>query len=44
MLDSPNHYIIVEVIGKWTYLAVSSIPELAISVDQFQEEEDDFTF
>ena len=26
------------------HLAVSSIPELSISVTQFQEEEDDFTF
>ena len=44
MLDSPDYYIIVEVIGKWTYLAVSSIDELPISVAQFHEEEDEFTF
>ncbi len=44
MLESPEHYIITEIIGKWTFLAVSSLPELAISVSQFQEEEDDFTF
>jgi len=44
MLESPDHYIIVEIIGKWTYLAVSSIPELSVSVSQFHEQEDDFTF
>lgn len=44
MLESPDHYVIVEIIGKWTYLAVSSIPELSVSVLQFHEEEDDFTF
>jgi tRNA(Ser,Leu) C12 N-acetylase TAN1 len=44
MLESPDHYVIVEIIGKWTYLAVSSIPELSISISQFHEEEDDFTF
>jgi len=43
-LESPDLYVIVEVIGKWTYLAVSSIPELSVSVSQFFEEEDDFTF
>ncbi len=43
-LESPDHYVIVEIIGKWTYLAVSSIPELSVSVSQFFEEEDDFTF
>ncbi len=44
MLESPDQYIIVEIIGKWTYLAVSSIPELSVSVSQFYEEEDNFTF
>lgn len=44
MLESPDYYIIVEILGKWTYLAVSSIPELSISVSQFKEEDDDFTF
>lgn len=44
MLESPDHYIIVEILGKWTYLAVSSIPELSVSVSQFIEEENDFTF
>ena len=45
MLESPKHYIIVEIIGKWSYLSLSPIPELAISVSQLKEdEEDEFTF
>ena len=45
-LESPDHYVIVEILGKWTYLAVSSIPELSVFVSQFNEDEDedDFTF
>ncbi|MBY8999846.1 MAG: THUMP domain-containing protein [Candidatus Heimdallarchaeota archaeon] len=44
MLESPHHYIVVEIIGKWTYLSVSSIPELPISSSQFIDNEDEFTF
>ena len=44
MLESPDQYVIVEILGKWTYLAVSSIPELSVSISQFNGEEDDFTF
>jgi len=44
MLDNPNYYIIVEVLGKWTYLALSSIPELAVTKYIPDESEDDFTF
>lgn len=44
MLESPHHYIVVEIIGKWTYLSVSTLPELPISSSQFDEYEDEFTF
>ena len=43
-MDDPNYYIIAEVIGKWTYLALSPIPELALSKYIEFENVDDFTF
>ena len=44
MLENPLHYIIVEVIGKWTYLALSPLHELAISKLYENVIEDNFTF
>lgn len=44
MLDNPNYYIIVEVLGKWTYLALSSIPDLSVTKYIPEESEDDFSF
>jgi tRNA(Ser,Leu) C12 N-acetylase TAN1 len=44
MLDKPQHYIIVEILGKWTYLSISSVAELSISQDENSSLEDDFTF
>lgn len=44
MLDNPHYYIIVEILGKWTYLALSSIPELSVSKYLPEEAEDDFSF
>jgi len=43
-LENPDYYIIVEVVGKWTYLALSSVPELALSEYKETENYDDFTF
>ena len=44
MLENPKHYIVVEVLGKWTYLALSSLAELPIPQDENIFAEDDFTF
>lgn len=43
-LENPEYYLIVEVVGKWTYLALSVIPELALSQYIETESYDDFTF
>ena len=44
MLDNPQHYIIVEILGKWTYLSMSPVAELSISQDEDSALEDDFRF
>ena len=44
MLDNPRHYIIVEILGKWTYLSLSPQAELSISLDEDLTPENDFTF
>lgn len=44
MLDNPRHYIVVEILGKWTYLSLSPQAELSISLDEDLPPEDDFTF
>ena len=44
LLDNPAYYVIVEVLGKWTYLALSPIPELSVTKYLPEESEDDFTF
>ncbi|MCE7743092.1 MAG: hypothetical protein GOP50_11645 [Candidatus Heimdallarchaeota archaeon] len=43
-LENPKYYLIVEVVGKWTYLALSTIPELALSKYIELENIDDFRF
>ena len=43
-LKDSKLYIIVEVVGKWTYLALSTIPELSLSQYIDFEDIDDFTF
>lgn len=42
-LTSPEKVIIVEVIGKWTYLGITDISELQVTKYQLQEM-DEFTF
>ena len=44
MLDNPQHYIIVEILGKWTYFSLSSIAELSVPQDDFSTSEEEFTF
>ena len=44
MLDNPIYYIVIEILGKWTYLALTSIPDLSMSKYRSDESEDDFTF
>ena len=44
MLDTPQHYIIVEILGKWTYLSMSPVAELSISQDEDSALEDNFRF
>ena len=44
MLDNPQHYMIVEILGKWAYFSLSSIAELSISQDENTNAEDEFTF
>ncbi len=44
LLDNPDYYLIVEVLGKWTYLALSPIPEISVTKYIPEESEDDFTF
>ncbi|MHA1198505.1 MAG: THUMP domain-containing protein [Candidatus Heimdallarchaeaceae archaeon] len=43
-LENPKYHLIVEVVGKWTYLALSPIPELALSKYIDLENLDDFRF
>ncbi len=43
-LENPKYYLIVEVVGKWTYLALSPIPELALSEYITSDDFDDFRF
>ena len=43
-LDDPKYYLIAEVVGKWSYLALSTIPELALSKYIEFENLDEFTF
>ena len=43
-LENPKYYLIVEVVGKWTYLALSTVPELALSQYIETDNYDDFTF
>lgn len=43
-LENPDYYLIIEVIGKWTYMHITKNYELSLS-DYIEEEEDDgFTF
>ena len=44
MLENPQHYILVEVLGKWTYLALSPLQDLSLSKYYEDITEDDFTF
>ena len=43
-LENPKYYLIVEVVGKWTYLALSTIPELTLTEYIETDNYDDFTF
>jgi tRNA(Ser,Leu) C12 N-acetylase TAN1 len=43
-LENPDFYLITEVVGKWTYLALSTEPELALSQFIEIDDYDDFTF
>ena len=44
LLDNPDYYLIVEVLGKWTYLALSPFPELSVTKYVPEESIDNFTF
>ncbi|MEE9410816.1 MAG: THUMP domain-containing protein [Candidatus Heimdallarchaeota archaeon] len=44
MLDNPKKYLIVEVLGKWTYFSLSTFPELSMSKYGLDDIEDEFTF
>lgn len=43
-LENPDYYIIAEILGKWTYLAFSSVPELSFSKYIEMNDFDDFSF
>ncbi len=43
-LENPKYYLIAEVVGKWTYLALSTTPELSLSKYIEFENLDEFTF
>ncbi|MHA1668011.1 MAG: THUMP domain-containing protein [Candidatus Heimdallarchaeaceae archaeon] len=43
-LENPDKHIIVEVVGKWTYLAITTIPELSLSKFHLDKEKDEFYF
>jgi len=43
-LEDSKFHLIVEVVGKWTYLALSTISELSLSQFINFEDTDDFTF
>jgi tRNA acetyltransferase TAN1 len=43
-LENPDYYIIVEVLGKWSYLSLSPISEISISQYISDQENDEFTF
>lgn len=43
-LENPDYYLTAEVVGKWTYLALSTVPELALSQYIEIDDYDDFTF
>jgi len=44
MLDNPDYYIFVEILGKWAFLSVSPFPEYSVSKNIADELMDDFTF
>ena len=43
-LTDPQYYLVIEIIGKWTYFGLSPIPELAIINYQDDDYQDEFTF
>ncbi len=43
-LENSDYYIFIETLGKWTYLSISSQPELSISKLQTDDNNDTFTF
>ena len=43
-LENPDYYIIVEILGKWTYLSLSPISEISVSHYISDQEKDEFTF
>jgi tRNA(Ser,Leu) C12 N-acetylase TAN1 len=43
-LESPKYYIIVEIMGKWTYFALSPIAELSLARENPSEYRDNFYF
>ena len=43
-LENPDYYIIVEILGKWTYLSFSPISEVSVSHYISDQEKDEFTF
>lgn len=43
-LENPDYYIIVEILGKWTYLSFTPISEISVSHYIPNQEENEFTF
>jgi len=43
-LEDPDYYIIVEILGKWSYLSFSPIAEISVSQYISEQEKEEFTF
>ncbi len=43
-LEDPDYYIIVEILGKWSYLSLSPISEISVSHYISDQKKDEFTF
>ena len=43
-MENPDVYVIVEIVGKWTYMTVSKKAELPLAMYQKEREEDEFNF
>ncbi|MCK4845043.1 MAG: THUMP domain-containing protein [Candidatus Heimdallarchaeota archaeon] len=43
-MENPDVYVIVEIVGKWTYMTVSKKAELSLAMYQKEREEDEFSF